>query len=175
MGTAIEPPLRSRLHPGPSRLAAQLTRPLLPVEPSRRRCLVEVTLGPSHLSGARVTRHLEGIASPFAIRTVGPGTRQLTVFVAVFEFLRTQHRQVEPLYQLEKDGKLGQGDRPMTDEARAFVERQLLEGSQMLGALWLTAFRGAVPDTYLRSALIKRQTGGAATAPATKRARKSVP
>lgn len=96
-------------------------------------------------------------------------------FVAVFEFLRAQHRQVEPLYQLEKEGKLGQGDRPMTDEARAFVERQLLEGSQMLGALWFTAFRGAVPDTYLRSALIKRQTGGAAATPPAKRAKKSVP
>jgi hypothetical protein len=96
------------------------------------------------------------------------------VFVAVFEFLRAQHRQVEPLYQLEKEGKLGQGDQPMTDEARAFVEARLLEGGHMLGALWLTAFRGAVIDTYLRSALIKRQTGAGAVPPPAKQAKKSV-
>lgn len=88
------------------------------------------------------------------------------MFVAVFDYLRTQHRHVEPLYQLEKDGKLGQGERPMTSEARTFVETRLLEGGQMLGAIWLTAYRSAVPDTYLRSALIKRQTGGAVATPA---------
>jgi hypothetical protein len=94
------------------------------------------------------------------------------MFVAVFQFLRTQHQQVEPLYQLEKDGKLGQGDRPMTPEAKSFVESRLLEGGQMLGAIWLTAYRAATPDTYLRTSLIKRQTG---TAAPTKGAKSSVP
>jgi hypothetical protein len=63
----------------------------------------------------------------------------------------------------------------MTDEARVFIETRLLEGGQILGAIWLAAFRGAVPDTYLRSALIKRQTGGAPATPPAKRAKKSVP
>lgn len=87
------------------------------------------------------------------------------MFVAVVEYLTAQHRQVEPLYQLEKAGKLGQGEGGVVaDEARAFIESRLLEGGQMLGAIWLTAQRNVVPDTYLRSALIRRQTGGATTA-----------
>jgi hypothetical protein len=92
---------------------------------------------------------------PMAPRTDGRDP----LFVAVFEYLRTQHRQVEPLYQLEKDGKLGQSDRTLADEARRFIESRLTEGGQMLGSIWLTAYRSAGPDTYLRSALIKRQTG----------------
>ena len=90
------------------------------------------------------------------------------VFVAVFEFLRRQHRQVEALYQLEKEGKLGNGERPMTEDARAFISGRLLDGGQMLGAIWLTAYRNAGPDTYLRSALIKRQTGASAGTPPAK-------
>jgi hypothetical protein len=97
---------------------------------------------------------------PMAARTDGRDP----MFVAVFEYLRTQHRSVEPLYQLEKAGKLGHSDRPLDPEARAFIETRLAEGAQMLGAIWLTAFRSAGPDNYLRAALIKRQTG--ATAPA---------
>ncbi len=84
------------------------------------------------------------------------------LFVAVVEYLQAQHRQVEPLYQLEKAGKLGQNELPMTDEARKFVEARLLEGGQMLASVWLTAWRNTVPDTYLRSALIRRQTGAPA-------------
>jgi hypothetical protein len=34
----------------------------------------------------------------------------------------------------------------------------------MLGAIWLTAWRAAPPDTYLQAQLIKRQTA-AASAP----------
>jgi len=97
------------------------------------------------------------------------------LFVAVFDYLRVQHRQVEPLYQLEKDGKLGHGDRPLADEARNLIERQLIEGGQMLGAIWLTAYRSAGPDTYLRSALIKRQTGSAPTNPRANGTKKSTP
>jgi hypothetical protein len=88
-----------------------------------------------------------------------------TLFVAVFDYLRAQNRHVEPLYQLEKDGKLGnQEGSIVAPEAKAFIEARMLEGAQMLGALWLTAYRSAVPDTYLRAALIKRQT--AAPSPA---------
>ncbi|MGH7944278.1 MAG: hypothetical protein ACREH8_07700 [Opitutaceae bacterium] len=100
-------------------------------------------------------------AIPLAARTDGRDP----MFVAVFEFLRMQHRQVEPLYQLEKEGKLGQAELPMTPEAREFISSRLIEGGQMLGAIWLTAFRNAGPDTYLRSALIKRQTGGSTASP----------
>jgi len=80
------------------------------------------------------------------------------MFVALVDYLQAQHRLVEPLYQLEKDGKLGQGDNAVVaEEARVFIETQMLRGGRMLASIWLTAYRGAVPDTYLRAALIRRQ------------------
>lgn len=99
-----------------------------------------------------------------AITMTAPADGRDPMFVAVVGYLQTQHQQVEPLYQLEKEGKLGHGEQPMTDEARTFVEARLLEGAQMLGSIWLTAWRGTVPDTYLRSSLIRRQTGAAPAA-----------
>jgi hypothetical protein len=78
---------------------------------------------------------------------------------------------VEPLYQLEKDGKLGNDKitknadgkevhepRTLTKEGQDFVEGRVLTGGEMLGALWLTAWRSAPPDTYLRSELVRRQS-----------------
>lgn len=98
-------------------------------------------------------------AQPISLTSRADGRDPL--FVAVMDYLQASNRLVEPLYQLEKNGKLGHGEQPMTDEARMFIEARLLEGSRMLGAIWLTAYRSVVPDTYLRTALIKRQTGAA--------------
>lgn len=89
------------------------------------------------------------------------------VFAAVMDYLIAQNRLVEPLYRLEKEGKLSdeleKTDRtkahpgPVDPEGRAFVEGQLLKGGQMLAALWTTAWRNAGPDIYLRAQLLKRQ------------------
>ena len=79
------------------------------------------------------------------------------IFVVIFDFLKAQNDQVEPLYRLEKAGKLGHGEDPVTDEARAFIDGQLLKGGEMLGAIWLTAWRNATPDLYLRNQLLKRR------------------
>lgn len=89
------------------------------------------------------------------------------MFAAVVEYLLREHAHVKTIYDLEKAGKLGQGQGGViAEETRQFIEARLLDGGQMLGAIWLTAYRSAVPDTYLRSALIKRQTSaGAAKAP----------
>ena len=84
------------------------------------------------------------------------------VFVAALEFIIRQHTHVATIYELEKAGRLGQGDGPMTDEARSLIEDRLLEGGRMLGAIWLSAWRSAVPDTYLRAALVRRQSARAA-------------
>jgi len=88
------------------------------------------------------------------------------LFVAVFDYLLTQFKLVEPLYRLEKDGKFSdqleiegkynQDTQPVNAEGRAFIEGQLLAGGKMLGAIWVTAWKQAVPDTYLRATLIKR-------------------
>jgi hypothetical protein len=88
------------------------------------------------------------------------------VFVAVFDYLLEGSRLVEPLYQMEKAGKFSrEKDQAVMPEGRAFIEGQLLKGGQMLGAIWLTAWKNAVPDTYLRSSLLKRQGIAAPTVP----------
>lgn len=108
--------------------------------------------------------HLAARVTPAAPISLAPrADGRDPMFVAMVDYLLAQHRHVEPLYILEKAGKLGQGEQPVSDEARAFIESRLLEGGSKLGAIWLTAYRGAVPDTYLRAALIRRQ---AATNPA---------
>jgi hypothetical protein len=78
------------------------------------------------------------------------------LFQAVMAYLSEQHRQVEPLYRLEKAGKLS-GRRELSQEGHDFITGQMLKASQMLGDLWLTAWQHAPPDMYLRSALAKRK------------------
>jgi hypothetical protein len=84
------------------------------------------------------------------------------MFVAVVEYLLAQHAQVEPIYQLERDGKLGLGEPPVAPEARALVEGQYLAAARMLAAIWLTASSSAVTDTFLQDALGRRQARPAA-------------
>ena len=98
------------------------------------------------------------------------------VFVAVMSYLIAQNKLVEPLYQLEKAGKLSNEQEkadhtkshsgPVDPEGRAFVEGQLLKGGEMLASVWSTAWHNAPPDTFLRTQLIKRQI--ATSAPAEK-------
>lgn len=83
------------------------------------------------------------------------------LFVAVMAYLLDQHAQVEPLYQLEKAGKFGHDDQPVTPEGRAFIDGQLVRGGEMLAAVWVTAWRNAGPDPYLRAQLLKRQAEAA--------------
>lgn len=105
-------------------------------------------------------------AQPLALAARPDGRDPM--FAAVVDYLQAEYKHLEPLYQLEKAGKLGQGEQGVVaDEAKAFIESRLLEGGEMLGAIWLTAYRNAAPDTYLRSSLIRRQTD---TAPAKKSA-----
>jgi hypothetical protein len=84
------------------------------------------------------------------------------VFVAVMNYLLKQHAQVGPLYRLEQAGRLNHDDRPADPKGRAFIEGQLRRGGEMLGALWLTAWRTAPRDTFLSAQLHQRRvkTGG---------------
>lgn len=77
-------------------------------------------------------------------------------FPTVVNFLHDQFKQVEPLYELEKAGKLS-GRRELSQEGHDFITSQMLRASQMLGDLWLTAWQQAPPDMFLRSALEKRK------------------
>jgi hypothetical protein len=87
------------------------------------------------------------------------------IFVAMMDYVLATHAQVVPLYQLEKDGLLGnKPELPVTPEGRAFFEGRLLAGGQMLARLWVTAWKSAPLDTYLRDTLVRRQTAAAAAA-----------
>lgn len=79
------------------------------------------------------------------------------MFVAALDFIVAQNRQVEPLYAMHKEGKLGDREQPVADEARAFIEGQLVRGGEMLADIWLTAWRDTVPDDFLRNALLARR------------------
>ncbi|HEV8542818.1 MAG TPA: hypothetical protein VGR78_10540 [Verrucomicrobiae bacterium] len=76
------------------------------------------------------------------------------VFGRVLQYVLEQHAFVEPLYELEKAGKLSaSGDK---QEGRKFMRERLTAGAQMLSDLWLTAWKQAPPDAYLKSQLTKR-------------------
>lgn len=80
------------------------------------------------------------------------------MFVAVMNYLMASNAQVAPLYRLEREKKLGSGPEPVSEEGKRFIEERLLEGARMIAAVWLTAYRSAVPDTKLRAALIRQRT-----------------
>jgi len=84
-----------------------------------------------------------------------PGGRS-PFFGAVMDYLQAQNALVEPLYQLEKEGKLKADGTPHSFDGRGLVEGQLLTAGEMLGRIWVTAWRTAAPDTYLRNVLLKQ-------------------
>ncbi len=81
------------------------------------------------------------------------------MFQACVTFILEQRKMLEPLYQLEKEGKLsGEGT-----EGKAFLEGQLVKGSQMLADIWYAAWEQAPVDRYLQEQLAKRHTPPSAT------------
>ena len=92
--------------------------------------------------------------------SVGDRARPEVLFGQVMAYLFESHRQLEPLYQLEKDGKLSaEGEKGL--EGRAFLEGQLIKGGQMLGDIWYSAWQQAPEDRYLKQKLIERKNSGA--------------
>lgn len=77
------------------------------------------------------------------------------VFVQTVEYLQGSLQLVEPLYQMEKAGDFAVHG-PVNAEGRKFIDAQLVRGGEMLGAIWLTAWRQAAPDTYLQRNLLLR-------------------
>ncbi|MCS7337256.1 MAG: hypothetical protein NZ739_03330 [Verrucomicrobiae bacterium] len=89
------------------------------------------------------------------------------IFREVVKFVFAQHEQVEPLYRLEKAGKLT-GEGALGREGKAMLEGQLVRAAQFLADLWYTAHATAPVDTYLRTQLQRRAAAGAAAVPAPK-------
>jgi hypothetical protein len=81
-------------------------------------------------------------------------------FPVIISFIEGTHKLVEPIYQLEKDGKFD-GKNP-SPEGRKFIEDQLLRGGQFLGDLYYSAYKAAITDTFLRDRLRERAQKSAA-------------
>jgi hypothetical protein len=77
------------------------------------------------------------------------------IFENVAQFLAEQNKLVEPLYVLDRDGKLSNKEN-RSAEGRAFLEGQLTKIGQLLGDLWLTAWLTAPEDVFLERELQKR-------------------
>jgi hypothetical protein len=95
-----------------------------------------------------------------AAKIVGDPTKPEDLFKQVMAYLQETYGQVEPLYQLNKDGKL-QPENEKGNEGRAFLEGQLVKGGQMLGDLWFSAWQQATEDKYLIRNLTERKAGNA--------------
>jgi hypothetical protein len=84
------------------------------------------------------------------------------MFRDAVNYIVKQNKLVEPLYKLEKEGKLtGEGEKGL--EGRTFLDDQLVKAGQMLGDIWYTAWLEAPEDQYLQKQLQERNAAGPAT------------
>lgn len=103
-------------------------------------------------------------ARPAALLSLDPpADGRDPMFAHALAFLLRQHALVEPLYGMEKARRFRAENNPPDAEAVAFIRRQILVAGEMLGDIWLTAWRTAAPDAYLRGQLIRQKA--AATTP----------
>jgi hypothetical protein len=91
------------------------------------------------------------------------GVGRTNLFPVVIKFLQQSHQQVEPLYRLDREGKLSARGEPSA-EGRGLIERQMVAGAQMLGDLWFTAWQDAAPDYFLKAQLARRKLGAGGAA-----------
>jgi len=108
------------------------------------------------IGGADVTR-LQSKLRPARLVMIGERTaKPEEMFQAAMSFIIEQNKLVEPLYRLDKEGKLS-GEDSAGSEGREFLEGQLLKAAQLLGDIWFSAWQQAPPDTYLSAQLAKRR------------------
>lgn len=101
---------------------------------------------------------LKGRVSPAEVLPPStPADGRDPVFLAAMDYIIASHEGVQTVYEMEKAGLLGHDDQPATPEARTFVESRLLMGGQMLAKLWVTAWKSAPVDAFLRKQLVQRQ------------------
>jgi hypothetical protein len=85
----------------------------------------------------------------------GQGASSTNLFPAIIRLIQRGHEKVEPLYQLDRDGKLS--GRMPSPEGREFIAEQMIEGAQILGDLWMTAWQDSPQDFYLKAQLARRR------------------
>lgn len=113
-------------------------------------------------------RKTGGIKVETLVGKIQPATRIANadqpdgMFKAAVNYLVEQNKNVEPLYEMEKNGQLtGEGGKGM--DGRPFLDGQLVKAGQMLGNIWLTAWLEAPEDMYLERQLQQRASNNAAT------------
>jgi hypothetical protein len=77
-------------------------------------------------------------------------------FKQIITYIVNVNKEVVPLYELDKAGKLFGGGEAGA-EGKAFLDKQLVLGGQMLGDFWYAAWQSAPEDTYLESSLARRK------------------
>ena len=97
-------------------------------------------------------------AQPIGLAAAAGGRDPL--FNAVMNYVVEQQKLVEPLYALEKEGVFRSDVAATSVKGREFIKARLLTGGQMLGAIWVTAWKNAGPDTYLKAQLLRRAAAG---------------
>lgn len=91
---------------------------------------------------------------------VGDPLKPEDLFRQVMAYLGRTYQQLEPLYQLEKEKKLTP-ENEQASEGRALLNGQLVNGGQMLGDLWFSAWQQATEDKYLIRQLTERKVANA--------------
>jgi hypothetical protein len=89
------------------------------------------------------------------LSVAGKGANSTNLFPAIIRLIQQSYEKVEPLYRLDRDGKLS--SRQPSAEGREFIVQQMIEGAQVLGDLWITAWQDAPQDFYLRGQLERRR------------------
>lgn len=97
------------------------------------------------------------------LRAGPPGKGSDDVFAEAIALVVAGNKEVEHIYQMEKEGQFsGEGETGL--KGRAYLSERLVQAGQMLGQLWLTAWQQAPPDKFLKEQLAKRQAKAAAPA-----------
>jgi hypothetical protein len=103
-------------------------------------------------NGGDEAKALEGKLRPARpVMIDGRPAKPEEMFQAAMLYITEQNKLVEPLYQMEKDGKL------FGKEGKIFLEGQLVKSGQLLGDIWYSAWEQAPPDTYLARQLAGRK------------------
>jgi len=87
------------------------------------------------------------------------------MFNTIMNYVVEQNKLVEPLYALEKKGVFKAEVAATSTEGQDFIRARLLAGGEMLASVWVTAWKYAPPDTYLKAQLLKRQAATPAAKP----------
>ncbi len=108
------------------------------------------------IGGANLAELKSKLHPAHLVSIQGRNAQPEEMFQATMLFIIEQQKLVEPLYQMEREGKLS-GDGDTVKEGAAFLGGQLVKAGQQLGDIWFSAWKQAPPDSYLSGQLVRRK------------------